>query len=134
MATVRRRLQASLACFAWFLATGSHWDLAQVVAWGRMFSKYSGEMPITAAVQKTFSGEMCGMCEAVQKGRQQQDSDGARIPEATQPRKFVDLFSLGPPGKFIFPALTKIGTIGSVASPAGRERPAPPSPPPRARV
>ncbi len=79
---MRHKLSLILTLAAWLLATGSHWDLVQTFAWGRMIATYSQSMSFTKAVQKTFSVEgMCGLCEIVSTAKQQpspdQDAAGA---------------------------------------------------------
>lgn len=69
---MRRNFSLILTLCAWLLATGSHWDLVQTFAWGRMIATYSQSMSLTKAVQKTFSVEgMCGLCETVSTAKQQ---------------------------------------------------------------
>lgn len=74
--SVRRKFSLILTLCAWLLATGSHWDLVQTFAWGRMIATYSQSMSFTKAVKKTFSVEgMCGLCEAVATAKQKQSAD-----------------------------------------------------------
>lgn len=54
---------------SWFLATGSQWDFVQAFGWGRMFVGYSSTMTVSAAVERTFSGEMCEVCRAVRRAK-----------------------------------------------------------------
>ena len=67
-----KRLQLTFVLVAWFLATGAQWGLVQTFGWLRMVVKYSQSMSVANAVKKTFSGEMCGVCEAVQDTKQQE--------------------------------------------------------------
>lgn len=63
---MHRRLPLILTLFAWLLATGSHWDVVQTFAWGRMIANYSRVMPLSEAIRLTFQPEsMCGVCEIV---------------------------------------------------------------------
>jgi hypothetical protein len=63
---MRFRFAQLMACFAWLLATGSHWDFLQVYAWGKMVSSYSQTMPLSEAVRLTFTpANMCSVCEVV---------------------------------------------------------------------
>ncbi|MDF3058631.1 MAG: hypothetical protein K0R17_2846 [Rariglobus sp.] len=60
---------------AWLLATGSHWDLVQTFAWGRMIATYSQSMSLSQAVKLTFTSDnLCGICESVSEAKQQQDA------------------------------------------------------------
>ena len=75
---MRRKLSLVLTLCAWLLATGSHWDLVQTFAWGRMIATYSESMSFTQAVQKTFSaGATCGVCDAVATAKQQETADSS---------------------------------------------------------
>ncbi|HEY0968323.1 MAG TPA: hypothetical protein VGD88_13105 [Opitutaceae bacterium] len=63
---------------AWLLATGSHWDLVQTFAWGRMIAAYSQSMSLGDAIKKTFTAEnLCGVCEVVNDAKQGQDTTGS---------------------------------------------------------
>ena len=67
-----RAFQSWVVLIAWLLATGAQWDLLQVIAWGRMFAGYSETMRVSEAAKKTFGGEMCCLCKAVKKAKEQQ--------------------------------------------------------------
>jgi len=56
------------------LGTGAEWDLLQVFAWGRMFVTHARTMSVSAAVHKTFDGEMCGICRLVDNAKKQEQS------------------------------------------------------------
>ena len=131
---VRQRIQISVVLFAWFLATGSQWDLAQLVAWGRMFAGYSQAMDVRAAFQKTFSGEMCPICKAVQNGKQAQDAAGSKTTEAKPLGKALDLCPLAGVAYFLSPARGQVGVLPTAVALIGRDRAEPPSPPPRFAV
>lgn len=67
-----RRVLASfgLVC-AWLCAQGILLDLAQAVAWSRMFAGYAGRMEVTEAIAETFKpANACAMCHAIQKARE----------------------------------------------------------------
>ncbi len=73
---MRHRFYLLLTLTAWLFATGSHWDLVQTFAWGRMIAKYAERMPIADAVATTFSPQtMCPLCHAVAEAKQQQSND-----------------------------------------------------------
>ncbi len=75
---MRRNLSLLLTLSAWLLATGSHWDLVQTFAWGRMIAAYSQSMPLSEAIKRTFTAEnLCGVCEVVNDAKQGQDATGA---------------------------------------------------------
>jgi hypothetical protein len=116
---------------AWLLATGSHWDLVQTFAWGRMIATYAQAMSLGEAVKLTFTPDnLCGVCESVSAAKQQQDatlpSDGTgfgKIPLVYQP------------AAVFFAALPSAGTwIWCDFMPEDRDRWAPPVPPPRVLV
>jgi len=130
---VRHKFSLILTLCAWLLATGSHWDLVQTFAWGRMIASYSQSMAFTKAVQKTFSVEgMCGVCVAVQDGKKQ-DGSANRTPGA--PGK-----SLGKILLVFAPAITAPLLFSSASCPWSHsdqltptsDPAAPPVPPPRA--
>jgi len=129
---VRQRVQVVLCLFAWCIATGCQWDLAQLVAWGRMFKDYSQAMSLSAAAQKTFSGEMCPLCKAVQKGKQEQEQNA---PKSTAPgkadAKLLDACPLSTMASVLSPERKVVGTIIAQTPSVGRARTAPPVPPPR---
>jgi hypothetical protein len=128
--SMRHRISLVLTLAAWLLATGSQWDLAQTFAWSRMFATYSRTMCVTEAVQKTFDGEMCPICAAVQEARQQQDTGG--VPEDGS-RLSGKIVFVSAPGALVFAAATRcVGLAPAAALPLSADRSAPPSPPPRA--
>jgi hypothetical protein len=87
-----------------------------------------------AAAQKTFSGEMCDMCRAVQKGKQAQESNGAKTPEAKFAGKLIDLCPLSVAAKIVSPVRAVVGLVLVPQQISGEGRASPPSPPPRAVV
>src|SRR5512133_3053882 len=71
------RVRIVLLLLGWTLATGAHWDLVQVAAWGRMWLTYARVQPFTTALTTTFSPEaMCGVCRTVQAAR----ADASNLP------------------------------------------------------
>jgi hypothetical protein len=128
---MRRKISLVLTLAAWLLATGSQWDLAQTFAWARMIASYSRTMSVADAVRKTFDGEMCAICDAVQDARQQQDANG--VPENGS-RLTGKIVFVGAPSALVFGASATrcVGLAPSVAAPPSADRSAPPSPPPRA--
>ena len=126
-----QRLKIIAIVTAWFLATGSQWDLMQVVAWGRMFAGYSEEMTLSAAAKKTFSGEMCSLCHIVQDGRKQQESNSEKVPQGKIQGKALDLCPLSVATVVFTPHREQVGTIVAVLDYDGLGRASPPTPPPR---
>lgn len=69
---MRQKASLILTLAAWLLATGSHWDLVQTFAWGKMFATYAQSMSYADAARLTFTADnFCGICEIVQ------EADGA---------------------------------------------------------
>jgi hypothetical protein len=65
----RRIAFVSLLC-AWLCASGAMLDLAQGVAWARMFVGYAGRESVVAAARDTFDpAKPCAICVAVGKAR-----------------------------------------------------------------
>lgn len=125
---MRHRLSLVLTLAAWLLATGSHWDLVQTFAWGRMIASYSQSMSLGSAVRMTFTPEnMCGVCDAVAEGKQQQDASSAptgkidtKVLLAYQPVAMIAL---------VIPDERPWATMDLPI--AGEQRAQPPIPPPR---
>jgi hypothetical protein len=88
-------------------------------------------MSLAQAVKKTFSGEMCSVCVAVQAAKQQQDADNAKTPGAKLTGK---LLVLAAPARlhFLAPTPSCAGLTPAVSVPLSAEPATPPSPPPRA--
>lgn len=128
---MRRQFQVFGCLAAWLIAMGGQWDLVQVVAWSRMFAGYAQTMSLTAATQKTFSGQMCRLCQVAQKGKQAQEKNA---PPATASGKVKPLDTLLPSAavKALAPTRRAIGIVLAPRTLAGRDRVPPPLPPPRA--
>ena len=130
---MRRRFSLVLTLVAWLLATGSHWDLVQTFAWGRMITTYSHSMPLLRAVEKTFAGDaLCGVCELV-RGAKQQDANNAQIPGSNAPEKTY-LVSTSVVRVHASPAAACVGLIPVDAVLLSADRATPPLPPPRSVV
>jgi len=125
---MRRRLSLILTLAAWLLATGSHWDLVQTFAWGRMIASYSQTVPLAQAIRLTFTPEnMCGVCTVVATAKQQQTDDA--IPGGKLDGKVLLVFAPVPAPVVAAPAFSSsIFDRSAVPLP---ERAAPPVPPPR---
>lgn len=126
---MRSRLSLVLTLVAWLLATGSHWDVVQTFAWGRMFADYSRTMTVAQALTKTFAPQaMCSLCHVVATAKQQADNpavpakDLGKIVLVCAPRAFA----------FTSPAPSCLGQVSAPLAPSSVARSAPPLPPPRA--
>lgn len=127
---MRQKLQLCVLLIAWFVATGSAWDLVQVFAWGRMFAGYAQTMTLTDAAESTFDADKpCQLCRAVAQAKQQQQST---LPEGRADTKIILLFQPATPVVYLSPA-RESWPRGDVI-PVSAERGAPPCPPPRAVV
>jgi hypothetical protein len=127
---MRRQLSLVLTLVAWLLATGSQWDAAQTFAWGRMIATYARSMSVAQAVNKTFAGEMCDLCVAVQDAKQGHNPAGTPAPENKLAAKII--LVCAPGARWIAsPTLLCTGLAAAVAAPLSAERGTPPSPPPR---
>jgi hypothetical protein len=67
---VRRKISIACLLLAWLCANGSLWEVVQVVAWGKMFARYTQEFSVGDALARTFdASKPCALCNAAQKGR-----------------------------------------------------------------
>jgi hypothetical protein len=87
-----RRLTLLVVLVAFVFSCGGQWPLLQVVAWGNMIREYSRMVPLSQAVEMTFSGKYpCALCRAVFKHEKQMFFPAvaalARPPEVS-PRAF----------------------------------------------
>ena len=127
------KLSLVLTLAAWLLATGSHWDLVQTFAWGRMIATYSESMSFTQAVQKTFSaGATCSVCEIVATAKSQ---DSAHPTTPTAPGKTLEkihlVFAPAPAAPLLLSSASFSWSLSDQSVPVSG-RAAPPVPPPRA--
>jgi hypothetical protein len=126
---MRTRLQLCLVLFAWFVATGSQWDIVQTFAWGRMIAGYSRTMPLGRAVRKTFDPDnLCPICQMVKMAKQQQ-SKGMAAPGGSAVSKAPLVFQPAPVVVVAPPAAAPWWIAGPAASGIGRAVPS--LPPPR---
>lgn len=125
---MRQKASLILTLFAWLMATGSHWDLVQTFAWGKMFATYAQTMSYADAARLTFTPDnFCGICEFVQ------DNDDRHDPTAPTKAGTREIqLALGPSGQVIV-ARPNLSTWSlsdqRLPRPSGA---APPTPPPRA--
>jgi len=119
-----------LTLTAWLFATGSHWDIVQTFAWGKMFATYSQSMSFTDAAKLTFTADnLCDVCEVVSKAKQHRESDQSS-PAPAGIQKI--LLALNLPNSIILrPPPLERWPERQDRAPASRGQ-APPLPPPRA--
>ncbi|HEX2851977.1 MAG TPA: hypothetical protein VHO24_01975 [Opitutaceae bacterium] len=126
-----RRFALAVTLFAWLLATGGHWDVAQTFAWGRMFATNSQTMSLADAAKKTFSVEgRCDLCKKIARAKTHQDCGDEGVPRIKPPEKVL-LASLPPAAVFLAPAPLHLGLLPSIAALASAEPVAPLLTPPR---
>ncbi len=124
-----RRLGLVVTLVAWLCATGTQWDVVQAVAWVRMFAENSREMPMLAALERTFSPEArCSLCQAVSQAKQ--DEPGPAGTAGKTDAKIVFAHQTAESAFLIIPA-APAWPVADVTV-AGTLRAAPPLPPPRA--
>ena len=127
---MRRQLSLLLTLTAWLFATGSEWDVVQTFAWGRMIATHAETMTLGAAVRKTFDGEMCAICVAVQQARHQDAANDAAALSGKPWGKMV--LACGPRTLLVTrPSVRCAGLAPDRSPPPSADLAAPPSPPPR---
>ena len=61
-----RRLTHLIVLVAFVFSCGGQWAAFQVMAWGNMIREYSEMVPLSQAVEMTFSGQYpCPICKAI---------------------------------------------------------------------
>lgn len=126
---MRQKLALIMTLAAWLVATGSHWDLVQTFAWGKMFATYSQTMSYTDAARMTFSPDnFCGVCEFVADVSQDADDDSAPAKAGTREIQLA----LGQLNPVIVPRLDPHQWSHSDLALPEILGSAPPTPPPRA--
>jgi hypothetical protein len=125
---VRQRFQLLVILSAWFMATGAQWDVVQTFGWTHMVINYSRTMGVVQAIQRTFSGEMCNICRAVNEAKQHEENTTA--PGGKLEAETCGVFQ--PASPFIFPASETTRWRLADSEAVGAFRAAPPTPPPRA--
>lgn len=124
-----KRLCLPVVLFAWLMATGAQWDAVQTYGWGRMFANYSRTMPWSKAIERTFSGEMCGVCRTVAAAKQQERENAPVVPGNESGTKVLLVYQ--PAASFVFSLSEPSAWPPSDQQLMGMPRAAPPVPPPR---
>lgn len=125
---MRRNASLVLTLTAWLLATGSHWDLVQTFAWGKMFATYAQSMSYADAARLTFTADnFCGICEIVQEAT---DADESNAPAKAGTREIQ--LALGVAPDVIVPRPDTASWTPDASRLPRVTGSAPPTPPPRA--
>lgn len=125
---MHRKLSLIVTLVAWLFATGSHWDLVQTAAWGKMFADYSRSMSYLDALQMTFSVEgLCSVCEFVDDMKS--DANGNPAPAEAGTRKIQLALATVP--RVVFATPEKPTWLHDDPLIPDSSRAAPPLPPPR---
>lgn len=76
-----RRLASISLLLAWMCASGGMLDVAQAVAWTRMFAGYVGTESVCAAARDTFDpARPCALCRAVRAARESDTRHAPAVP------------------------------------------------------
>ena len=105
---------------------GGQWAAFQVIAWGNMIREYSQMVPLSTAVEMTFSGEYpCPICKAISEKQQREKEKALEIGKDKQ-KFFVKETAASAPRLAAAPSDYPVLRQGLVL----RSEP-PPVPPPR---
>ena len=70
---VRRTVAITSLFLAWLCANGAILDLAQCLAWTRMFASYAETLPVGEALRETFDARKpCALCRAISHAKESQ--------------------------------------------------------------
>jgi hypothetical protein len=93
---VRKKLTITSLLLAWLCANGAVLDLAQVVAWGKMFAGYATTMSVGTALRETFdAAKPCPLCASISAAKRVEQKQ-APIPSERATVK-LDLVCEAPP-------------------------------------
>jgi hypothetical protein len=121
-----RRLTYFVVLVAFICSCGGQWYVLQGVAWARMVMDYSQVVPLTQAVQMTFSGEYpCAICKALAEKKQSENAKVFNL-DKSQKKLSSPAFVLARP----FPSVSSRDFVLRDEFFQTRSE-APPTPPPR---
>lgn len=127
--TVRRTVSHVALIFAWLCANGAIWDVAQVLAWTRMFTSYAQTLPVQQALSATFDpSKPCEICVGVAKAREQERTQAPLALESSGDKLVLALHT---PAPIVFRAPPSEWPSIRWTLPPARLEPVP-LPPPRA--
>lgn len=129
MSFFRRKSAVLGVLLGWLCATGVQWDFVQAFAWARMLGDNARQLPLLAAVDRTFSpAGRCEFCELVTSAKQATDPAGLPAGKAETAIKLLP----PPAGKVVVVAPRFAAWPETPSDTAGIGRAPPPLPPPRA--
>jgi hypothetical protein len=99
---VRRNVSLTCLLLAWAFANGAVWNVAQAIAWSRMFATYARTLRVTEALRETLDpAKPCQLCVAVQQARTaEREQHSPALPEVARIDLAVEsttFFVLSPP-------------------------------------
>ena len=101
---MRKKIATLCLLAAWLCATGAVSDVAQVVAWARMFAGYARALPVGEALAETFdASKPCELCVVVKKTRSAEEGQPTAASVATA-EKILLICSVPVPVVFSAPA------------------------------
>jgi hypothetical protein len=121
-----RRVTLLVVLVAFTFSCGGQWPVLQCVAWANMIREYSEMVPLTQAVQMTFSGQYpCAICKTI---AEKKESENTKVAVLFQHEKKIvsSGFSIAPRATTVSPQSFVIrNSFFQTRSEA------PPTPPPR---
>lgn len=115
--------------FLWLAVTGMHWDVVQVFAWGRMWTRNIAVENLAEAISSTFAPErMCELCKVVRDAKQ--SAERASM-DFEKPAERAPLLPFDPGKVVVGPPVCVVDFLGEAGCPCSLGREMPPVPPPR---
>jgi len=123
-----RRLTHLVVLGAFVFSCGGQWAALQVLAWGNMIREYSQMVPLTQAVEMTFSGQYpCPICKAIAERKNAEQQKEMTL------AKYDKQFPLPAVATLAQPLVSEVTYAEAVFVFSTRTE-SPPAPPPRGLV
>jgi hypothetical protein len=120
-----RRLTHWIILVAFVFSCGGQWAAFQVIAWGNMIREYSEVVPLTQAVQMTFSGQYpCAICKAIAERKSSEQQKELALAKYDKKYPVPVVITLAPPKVANLVYLDPVFAFSSRTE-------TPPTPPPR---
>jgi hypothetical protein len=120
-----RRLTHLVVLVAFIFSCGGEWAVIQCLAWGNMIRQYSEMVPVSRAIEMTFSGQYpCPICKALAEKKNTEQQKLLEIDK--KPVKFLSIALASRVTFFPSPCAWE-----DAAQEATQRPLQPPSPPPR---